>query len=381
LQRQAQVCKQRRSDVHTIYALIAANQAELPVATMCDALQVSKSGYYDWHERAPSARSIANVALLDQIKAAHAMSDETYGMPRIRAQLADAGTVASRKRIAALMRINGIAGVSRPRSYCVTTKRNPKERPAPDLVKRQFVATDINQLWVADMTYVPTWQSFVYLAVVTDVFSTKVVGWAFGAQQSADLVVSALNMALFTRKPESVIHHSDQGSQYTTVIFGKRCEEMKGRPSMGSVGDAYDNAMAERLEATLECELIDRRSWKMHTEAGLAIFTWIEAWYNPHRRHSGLGQMSPMNFERKHALQQQHKDKPPAAPATEQEHGLPTGCGAPVHNPSLATLREPPGYAQASPVDKPAPECATASNYRESTIAHLVENTPKVKNL
>jgi putative transposase len=361
--------------------LIAANQAELPVATMCDALQVSKSGYYDWHERAPSKRSTANITLLNQIKEAHAMSDETYGMPRIRAELADLGIVASRKRIAALMRANAIAGVSRRRRYCVTTVRNPKERPAPDLVKRQFVATDINQLWVADMTYVPTWQSFLYLAVVTDVYSRKVVGWAFGARQTADLVVSALNMALFTRKPESVIHHSDQGSQYTSVIFGKRCEEMKVRPSMGSVGDAYDNAMAESFFATLECELIDRRVWKTHTEARHAIFTWIESWYNPHRRHSGLGQMSPMNFERKHALQQHHKDKPPAAPATEQEHGLPTGCCAPVDKPPHVQRKGTSACPQAGPVDKPAPVCATASNYRESIIANLVENTPEVKNL
>jgi putative transposase len=214
---------------------------------MCDALQVSKSGYYDWQSRAPSKRSQANVTLLSQIKEAHAMSDATYGMPRIRAELADLGVTASRKRIAALMRTNGIAGVSRRRGYCVTTQRNPKERPAPDLVKRQFVATDINQLWVADMTYIPTWQGFLYLAVVTDVFSRKVVGWAFGARQTADLVVSALNMALFTRKPESVIHHSDQGSQYTSVIFGKRCAEMGVRPSMGSVGDAYDNAIEREL--------------------------------------------------------------------------------------------------------------------------------------
>lgn len=217
---------------------------------MCNTLGVSKSGYHDWHDRAPSKRSLANVKLLDQIKAAHTMSDETYGMPRIRAALADAGVSASRKRIAALMKINDICGVSRRRAYVVTTKRNAKDRPAPDLVKRQLVATDINQLWVADMTYVPTWQSFLYLAVVTDVFSRKVVGWAFGANMTADLVVAALNMALFTRKPESVIHHSDQGSQYTSVMFGKRCAEMGVRPSMGTVGDAYDNAMAERLEAT-----------------------------------------------------------------------------------------------------------------------------------
>jgi putative transposase len=348
---------------------------------MCNALKVSKSGYYDWRERAPSAQTQANGALLKQIKAAHAMSNATYGMPRIRSELAEAGTRASRKRIAALMRANGIAGVSRRRSYVVTTRRNPKERPAPDLVKRQFVATDINQLWVADMTYIPTWAGFLYLAVVTDVFSRKVVGWAFGARQTADLVVAALNMALFTRRPESVIHHSDQGSQYTSVQFGKRCQEMGVRPSMGTVGDAYDNAMAESFFATLECELIDRRVWKTHTQARLAIFTWIEGWYNPHRRHSGLGQMSPMNFERKHTEQQKQRNQPSIAPATDDEHGLPTGCCAPVDKPPLATLKVPPACPQAGPVDKPAPACAKTSNYRESISANLVENLPEVKNL
>jgi putative transposase len=357
---------------------------------MCRTLQVSKSGFYDWHERAPSKRTSANIKLLGQIKEAHATSDQTYGMPRIRAELADAGVNASRKRIAALMRIHGIRGVSRRPGYVVTTQRNPQARPAPDLVKRQFVATDINQLWVADMTYIPTWAGFLYLAVVTDVFSRKVVGWAFGARQTADLVVTALNMALFTRKPESVIHHSDQGSQYTSVIFGKRCAEMGVRPSMGTVGDAYDNAMAESLFATLECELIDRRTWKTHTEARLAIFTWIESWYNPRRRHSGLGQISPMEFERRHALKQQEQrdqmqvqteDTEAANQPGTDEHGLPTGCCAPVHNPAHARRQGAPGYEQASPVDKPASESATALNNRESTIANLVENTPEVKNL
>jgi putative transposase len=151
---------------------------------------------------------------------------------------------------------------------------------------------------VADMTYVPTWAGFLYLAVVVDVYSRKVVGWAFGERMTSDLVIAALNMALHTRRPESVIHHSDQGSQYTSVAFGKRCEEMGVKPSMGTVGDAYDNAMAESFFATLECELIDRRSWQTKTEARLAIFTWIESWYNPLRRHSGLGQRSPNAIER-----------------------------------------------------------------------------------
>ena len=244
-------------------------------------------------------RGKANVTLTLRIRQAHQASDETYGMPRIRAELADAGVIASRKRIAHLMRANKIQGVSRRRAWCVTTERNKRERPAPDLVNRKFVATSINQLWVADMTYIPTWAGFLYLAVVTDVYSRKVVGWAFGETMTSELVISALNMALLTRKPESVIHHSDQGSQYTSIAFGNRCKEMGVRPSMGTVGDAYDNAMAESFFASLECELIARRTWKTKTEARLAIFTWIETWYNPRRRHSALGQMSPINFEMK----------------------------------------------------------------------------------
>ena len=346
------VCKQKRSDVQAIYALIAANQAELPLAAMCDHLQVSKSAYYDWQGRAPSARSAANITLLAHIEAAHAMSDATYGMQRIRAELADQGVVASRKRIAHLMRVARLAGVSRRRAWCITTQRNKRERPAPDLVKRQFVATDINQLWVADMTYIPTWQGFVYLAVVTDVFSRKVVGWAFGEQMTSDLVIAALNMALLTRKPESVIHHSDQGSQYTSIAFGERCKAMGVRPSMGTVGDAYDNAMAESFFASLECELIDRRVWQTKTQARLDIFTWIEGWYNPRRRHSGIGQMSPNNFERR--LAEQQKENPPITPAPALEHGLPTGCCAPVDKPPHVHREGTSACPQASPVDKPA---------------------------
>ena len=277
-----------------------ANQAELPVRALCETLKVSTSGYYDWRDRPLSQRAKANVSLCERIVQAHQASDETYGMPRIRAELADSGVIASRKRIARLMRAMHIQGVSRRRAWCVTTERNKRQRPAPDLVKREFVAKDLNQLWVADMTYIPTWEGFLYLAVVTDVFSRKVVGWAFGVQMTADLVIMALNMALHTRKPDSVIHHSDQGSQYTSVAFGNRCREMGVRPSMGSVGDAYDNAMAESFFASLECELIARRSWKTKTEARMAVFTWIESWYNPHRRHSALNYLSPNNFERKY---------------------------------------------------------------------------------
>jgi putative transposase len=289
---------------------VKANQAELHVRAMCKTLRVSHSGYYDWLERPSCAQAQANAVLLEQIRQAHAASDATYGAPRIQAELADQGINAGHNRIAAVMRAHGLRGVSRRRGWCVTTKRDKESRPAPDLVQREFTATGINQLWVADMTYIPTWAGFVYLAVVLDVFSHKVVGWAFGQQQTAELVIQALNMALITRKPQGVIHHSDQGSQYTSVDFGKRCKEMGVRPSMGSVGDAYDNAMAESFFASLECELIDRRSWKSFAEARIAIFTWLEGWYNPRRRHSGIGQKSPINFEKD--LQDQAKATEPA---------------------------------------------------------------------
>lgn len=177
---------------------------------MCKTLKVSRSDYYGWRQRAPCAREVFHA------------SDETYGMPRIRAELLEAGVVASRKRIARLMHLGHMRGVSRRRSFVVTTQRDVRQRPAPDLVNREFVATDINQLWVADMTYLPTWAGFLYLATVIDVFSRKVAGWAFGERMTADLVILALNMALTTRKPESVIHHCDQGSQYTSIAFGNR---------------------------------------------------------------------------------------------------------------------------------------------------------------
>jgi len=288
---------------------VKANQAELSVRAMCKTLRVSHSGDYDWLDRPACAQAQANAVLLEQIRAAHAASDTTYGVPRIQAELAEQAIKAGHNRIAAVMRANGLRGVSRRRGWCVTTKRDKEQRPAPDLVQREFTASGINQLWVADMTYIPTWAGFVYLAVVLDVYSRKVVGWAFGQQQTAELVIQALKMALITRKPQGVIHHSDQGSQYTSVDFGKRCKEMGVRTSMGSVGDAYDNAMAESFFASLECELIDRRSWKSFAEARMAIFTWIEGWYNPRRRHSGIGQKSPINFEKE--LQNQAKPTKP----------------------------------------------------------------------
>ena len=160
------------------------------------------------------------------------------------------------------------------------------------------------------MTYVPTWAGFVYLAVVLDVWSRRVVGWSIGQSMTADLVLAGAEHGAVAATPGSVIHHSDQGSQYTSIAFGERCRQMGVRPSMGSVGDAYDNAMAESFFASLECELIDRRSFQSHTEARIALFTWIEGWYNPRRRHSALAYLSPINYERSHAVSEANSNRP-----------------------------------------------------------------------
>ena len=299
-----------------------ANQADFGVHTMCRVLKVSASGYYAWRDRPPCRRALADAVMVERIRAIHAESDATYGMPRVRAELVEQEVRISRKRVARLMRHAGLRGVSRRRGFVVTTHRDESQRAAPDLVKREFVASGPNQLWVADMTYVPTWAGFLFLAIVLDVWSRRIVGWAIGEQMTAELVLAALNMALQRRRARGVIHHSDQGSQYTSVAFGERCQKMGVRPSMGSVGDAYDNAMAESFFATLECELIDRRSWKTKTEARLALFTYIEGWYNPRRRHSALGYRSPESFE---------QNPVPIARKrrTKRKHGLPTAPLAP----------------------------------------------------
>lgn len=278
-----------------------ANQADFPVRTMCRLLKVSASGYYAWQRRAPSKRAIEDAVLIERIRLIHADSDGNYGSPNIHAELRDTGTRVGRKRVARLMRNAGLRGVSRRRGFVVTTNRDPEQRPAADLVNRQFVADAPNKLWVADMTYVPTWAGFIFLAIVLDVWSRRIVGWAIDEQMTTELVLAALNMAIAQRQASNVIHHSDQGSQYTSVAFGQRCGKLGVRPSMGSVGDAYDNAMAESFFASLECELIDRRSFKTKSEARLALFTYIEGWYNPRRRHSALGRVSPVNFERSYA--------------------------------------------------------------------------------
>lgn len=276
-----------------------ANQAEHPVATMCRVLRLSTSGYYAWLRREPSARDMANEALLERMREIHTFSRRTYGRPRMHAELRDEGRIVNHKRVARLMKLDGLVGMSRRRKWR-TTKRDRDARPAPDLVERDFRADGPNQLWVADITYVPTGAGFLYLAVVVDAWSRRVVGWAMEKHLKTDLVLQALNMALAQRRPANVIHHSDQGTQYTSIAFGLRCKRAGVRPSMGAVGDAYDNAMCESFFATLECELLEHKRFRNQAEARMEVFDFIEGWYNPHRRHSGLGQMSPLNYERKH---------------------------------------------------------------------------------
>ena len=267
-----------------------------PIRTMCRVLGVSPAGFPAWRQRRPSARDQADAELLRRIRTVHGISQGTYGAPRIHAELQAEGIRVGEKRVARLMQEAGLAGVSRRRGPR-TTIRDREARPAPDLVDRNFAATEPNQLWVADITYVPTWAGFLYLAVVLDAWSRRIVGWAFSTDLKTRLVLDALEMALACRRPRHVIHHSDQGSQYTSLAFGKRCQEVGVRPSMGSVGNAYDNAMCESFFATLECELLDRRRFRSHAEARMAIFTFIEGWYNPQRRHSGLGYLSPIQYE------------------------------------------------------------------------------------
>jgi putative transposase len=276
---------------------MSANQAGFPIAAMARALGVSKAGYYAWLRRPASRHAIADTALLKRVRTIHASSRHTYGAPRIHADLRQRGERHSRKRIARLMREAGLVGASHRHGGPVTTRRDKDARPAPDLVDRNFSATQPNQLWVADITYVPTAAGFLYLAVVLDAWSRKIVGWSMANHLRTELVLDAMAMAVGQRRPTDVIHHSDQGSQYTSVAFGKRCGEAGVRPSMGSIGDAYDNAMAESFFSTLEAELLSRRRFASQAEARMACFTYIEGWYNPARLHSGLGYRSPITYE------------------------------------------------------------------------------------
>jgi putative transposase len=287
-----------------VFEFVRAHQGQYAIAGMCRVLGVSTSGYYGWRQRPPSRRQAENAALSQRIRAIHAQSRQTYGARRVHAELQAQGEAVSRPRVARLMRALGLSGVTR-RKRRNTTRRDPQAALAPDRVKRQFRAAEANRLWVADITYVPTQEGFVFLAMVLDVFSRKIVGWAMGARQTVELVQAALEMALATRAVRQVVFHSDRGSQYTALAFTRRCAEAGVERSMGAAGNCYDNAMAESFFATLECELLQRVPFASREQAEQELFVFVEAFYNRQRRHSALGYLSPVEFERAWYRQQQ----------------------------------------------------------------------------
>ena len=265
---------------------------------MCKVLKLSRTGYYKWLKRGESDRERRDHELIDHILRIHRETRGIYGAPRIHTELRANGVKVGKKRVARLMREVGICGVTRRKKWR-TTIRDPKARPAPDLVEREFRADKADQLWVADITEIPTRSSKLYLAAIIDVWSRKVVGWSMSPRMPAELVIKALEMAMERRGyPRGVIHHSDQGSQYTSQQFKERCDELQVQISMGSVGDCYDNAMAESFFATLECELLNIvQPFKCYLEAEVAVFEYIEGFYNTRRRHSRLNHLSPVQFE------------------------------------------------------------------------------------
>lgn len=282
------------------FRLIAEEKPHHPVSLLTRVLGVSRAGYYAWQRRPPSPRARQDSALTKRITEIHEETDGIYGAPRIHAELADEdGVHVGRKRVARLMRTAGIAGVSRRRFRVGTTSPGGEAPAAPDLVERRFTAERPNQLWFADITYVPTWQGWLYLAAVVDACSRYCVGWSMRDDLKADLVYDALGMAVTRRRPEGeLVHHSDRGSQYRSLVFGKLLAESGIAASMGSRGDAYDNAAMESFNASIKTELINRRRFKTKDEARSAIFHYIEVFYNPRRRHKGLGQKSPAAYEK-----------------------------------------------------------------------------------
>lgn len=287
------------------FRFVTREKANHHVTTMCRVLGVSVSGYWAWSRRAPSERARNDAALTERICKVHERSRGTYGVPRVHAELRYDGVCCGRKRVARLMRLAGLEGVHRRRTVH-TTVRDRDAAPAPDLVERVFAAPAPDRLWVADITYVPTWSGFLYVAVVVDAFSRRVVGWSMAGHLRTELILDALEMAIVRRHPEAgVIHHSDRGTQYTSLAFGRRAREAGIALSMGSVGDAYDNAMAESFFASLEAELLDRTSFRTRADARLGVFDYIEGFYNPERRHSALNYLSPAEFERRYRLQSQ----------------------------------------------------------------------------
>jgi putative transposase len=280
------------------FRLIEAEKANHPISVMCEILGVSRSGYHAWAHRPPSDRALSDAWLLERIRQIHQSNRGVYGAPRVHAELRLAhGIRVSRKRVERLMRAAGLSGLV-PKRRGRTTIRVPGVRVADDLVQRQFRPARPNVLWVADITYLRTWEGWLYLCAVQDAFSRRVVGWSMADHMRSDLVVDALQMAIARRQPEAgLIHHSDQGSQFVSLAFGQAAAKAGIARSMGSRGDCWDNAVAESFFATLKKELIHRRSWPTRKELRQEVFDYIEIFYNATRRHSTLGMLSPARYE------------------------------------------------------------------------------------
>lgn len=283
------------------YACVARHRGEHSVRLMCRVLEVSATGYYAWRKRGPSARAIADERLMLNIRIAHHESDETYGAPRVQEELRDQGYRVGKKRVARLMRAHGLVG-RRPTRWTRTTDSAHDHPVAPNVLDRRFDVNGIqviNRAWVADITYVPTQEGFLFLAIVLDLASRRVVGWAMQNSLAADLALAALRMALAERRPEpGLLHHSDRGVQYTCTAYQELLATHGIEASMSRKGDCWDNAVAESFFATLELELGARQRWATRAEARAAIFRYIATWYNTRRRHSTLAYRSPVAYER-----------------------------------------------------------------------------------
>jgi len=279
------------------YRFIRAEQADYPVALLCRVLGMARSGSYAWLRRGVSARAQADQVLTEQIIAIHERSRGTSGTPRIPAELRASGVRCGRKRVARLLQACGRAG-HHQRRRARTTVVDPRQPPAPNLIARAFGVAAPNQLWVGDITSVPTWEGWLSLAVLVDACSRRVVGWAMADHLRTELAGAALTMARRTRSPAAgLVHHSDRGCQYTAETYQAVLAAHGLLPSMSRAGDCYDNALAESFLATLKGELIARQPWPTRQAARQAIFAWIEVFSNRQRRHSSLGYVSPVAFE------------------------------------------------------------------------------------
>ncbi|GHE50041.1 putative transposase for insertion sequence element IS986/IS6110 [Streptosporangium violaceochromogenes] len=267
-------------------------------------LGIPVSTYYDWRTRAarPSARAVSDALLLEEIKrirAGHEFAD-TYGSPRIHLELRRRGVHVSRKRVERLMRAAGLQGAFMRKGFKTgSTRQDPRHQAAPDLVNRDFSAPSPNRLWVADLTRILTVEGVLWPASVRDAFSNRVVGWKTSDRAGTDLVLGALEFALWSREVRAgqLIHHSDKGCQYTAIRFTQRLADAGIAPSTGSVGDSFDNALAENLWSTIKVELVYRNTWATREEADTALFRYIDGWYNPRRIQKGLGGLSPDEYE------------------------------------------------------------------------------------